>query len=457
MKTTEEIIRETIYNNAYIYVKPYPRQLWPIFEITEPLKNDEPHSILVGGGAYGGKTYLGSMLAAQYLQFPYYQCLVTRKNRKELIGPNSIWRNLSKWLTRKELGPLRLDPRTDINKSELVMTAPSGATIWFRYFEDEESMGKLQSESYDRIIHDEGPQLRERVLKFSYRSLRHGNYLCKIPLAMIIFGNPSIEKKGSTEYITKTYVDGHESYYWMDWRHNPFAPPSYKNTLLKLDFIDQKLQLDGDWHYRPAKGELFPETKLEEIKIDSLPERRMVRNLRGLDVAVSKKGDWTVFFKWMKDDRGHKYIVDVVHEQTEFPEDVFMDVIEKDNPEWEDRLFETEYFMELEGGSSGIHQRRLFNNVLSDYIEHGMDLSFQKQTTNKFTRARPMARAIRNNEVSIVTGNDKNVLGKPWIQPVVDELKDFGPDDKEYDHDDIVDGGSIGYNQLGKDRVTIYA
>lgn len=450
MKTTEEIIRETIYNNDYVYVKPYPRQLWPIFEITEPIKNDEPHSILAGGGAYGGKTYLGSMLAAQYLEFPEYQCLVTRKNRKELIGPNSIWRNLKEWLTREELGPLRLNPRKDINKSDLVMTAPSGATIWFRYYEDEEAMGKLQSESYDRIIHDEAPQLRPRVLKFSYRSLRHGNYLCKIPLAMILLGNPSVDKHNSTEYVAETFVDGDYSYYWIDWRHNPFAPTTYRNTLTKLDYIDQKLQLDGDWKYRPAKGDLFPESLLVDSKIDRLPSMQIVRNLRGIDAAISEgSNDYTALVKWLQDQRGHAYVTDVVKQQTAYPEDLIATVVELDNPGWQNGTFQTDYYMELGDNEAGILARRLIKSALEEYIEKGLSIRFLKPIPNKFTRARPMGRGFLLGRISIL--NQTNVLGDEWVEDFITEYKDFGPDPREYDHDDQVDGGSVGYNQLNKD------
>lgn len=389
------------------------------------------------------------MLAAQYLQFPEYQCLVTRKNRKELIGPNSIWRNLKEWLTREELGPLRLNPRTDINKSDLVMSAPSGATIWFRFYEDEEAMGKLQSESYDRVIHDEGPQLRPRVLKFSYRSLRHGDFRCRIPLSMVILGNPSVETKSSNEYVTETYVDGYYNYYHMDWRHNPFAPSTYKNTLLKLDYIDQKLQLDGDWHYQPAKGDLFPEQLILDSKLLHLPSVQIVRNIRGIDAAISEgKNDYTALVKWLQDNRGHAYITDVVRQQTAYPEDLIATVVEKDNPNWWNGKFETDYYMELGQNEAGMLARRLIKSALEPYIEKGLYIKFLNPITNKFTRARPMARGFMTGQVSIIEKN--NVLGEPYFDDLKDELKDFGPDPREYDHDDQVDGGSVGYNQLNK-------
>lgn len=328
------------------------------------------------------------------------------------------------------------------------MTAPSGATIWFRYFDEEESKEKLQSESYDREIHDEAPQLKPRVLKFSYRSLRHGHSNTKIPLAMILLGNPAADdKENSTQYVTEKYVDGPNSYYWMDWRHNIHIDPEvYGLTLDNLDFIDIQYQKHGNWHYRPAKGDLFPEDVLNASKIPELPDVHITRGLRGLDTAISQRGDFVAMVLWLMDGRGHKYVTDVVREQTEFPEDLLCEVIEKDNPRWEDGVFEIDYYIEKGIADAGELAKRYLLGVLEEYIEKGLYIEFVPPIKNKFTRARPMALAWKNNEVSIV--EQENVLGKEWVEDFIDELKDFGPDEREYDHDDQVDGGSVGYNNM---------
>ena len=68
----EQILIKTIFENDYIPLdrKPYPRQLWPIFEVNKVLVNYEVNEALIGAGGFGGKTILGSQLAAQYLDFP---------------------------------------------------------------------------------------------------------------------------------------------------------------------------------------------------------------------------------------------------------------------------------------------------------------------------------------------------------------------------------------------------
>lgn len=382
------------------------------------------------------------MAAVQFAEIPYYKCLVTRKNRKELIGPDSIWRNLNDWLTRPELPDhLRLNPREHINKSDLLITFPSGATIWFRYYDDEESRNKLKSESYDRAVNDEASELKEKVLRFIYRSIR--NPLSNnIPLSVLNLSNPG---GPSTDYLCEDYVDGDYKYYALDWRHNPTIDPKvYAKSLDHLDYIDQKYQKEGDWHYKPAKGELFLEQDLIDSLIPQLPKHtQFIRNVRGIDMAVTKNGDRSWFIQWFKDERGHCYMNDPVMVQDEFPENTLIDLVEKDNPDWFLGEFNTEYYFEYEAGSAAIHQERFIRELLKDYIEQGLFIDFSRNTNNKFTRARPMAHAIKNLNVSIV-GNKEDEI----IKTLIDEYKDFGPDEKEYEYDDGIDAGSIGFNEL---------
>ena len=164
-------------------------------------------------------------------------------------------------------------------------------------------------------------------------------------------------------------------------------------------------------------------------------------------MAITKAGDFSAFVKWLQDDRGHKYIVDVVRLQTEYPEETLIELIELDNPEWDNYKFNTEYIFERQPADSGVHQERFFQSELVDYLDHGLFYDYVRHTLNKFTRARPFARAVKNNEVTIV--NQPNSLGKYYLEDFITELKDFGPDYKEYEHDDQVDGASIGYNKLG--------
>lgn len=378
---------------------------------------------------------------------PNYSCLVTRLNYSELTGQDSIWENSINWFCDEErLENLGIEP-CKAHEGKLRIKSPYGAKIWFKAFDREAKKQKVKSEGYDRIINDEASELHPKVLQFLYRSLRNaiGDF---IPLSFINFSNPG---GPSTDYLCDMYVDGPYHYFWMDWRHNIFIDPDvYVKQLNQLDFIDQKYQKDGDWHYRPAKGDLFPESLLDDSKIPALPPVRIVRNLRGIDSGITQGGgDYTALVKWLQDDHGHKYISDVVRRQTSYPEDLLQDVVELDNPQWRQGIFHTDYYMEAGSNDTGVLAQRLIREVLEPYIDKGLFIDFLPPIVNKFTRARHMARAWRNGEVSIIT--QPNIYGEEWVHDFMEEYKDFGPDPREYDHDDQVDAGSVGFNQLNLD------
>jgi len=428
---------ETITNNPYIKLKPYPRQAWAIIQANKPLVNNEPNRILVGAGGYGGKSVLGAMLAAQFLDVKGYTVLVTRKNRKELKGSDSIWKILKEWTCDPHLEYLSCTK----NENDLVIKSPYGAEIYFKPFDDESSKQKVKGESYDRIINDEASEIRPRILKFLYRSLRSPQD-AKINIAMINLSNPG---GPSTNYLTKEFVDGTNPFFSLSWQDNPFINKEiYSKTLNNLDFIDQKYQKEGDWHYKPAKGDMFNEKILQRQIIPYLPDVQFIRNVRGLDLAITKKGDRTIFVKILMDEHMNKYIVDVKKYQTIFPEEKLFLTIDEDNPFWQKGEFESEYYCELEGGSSGPHQKRYIKNFLQTYVTKGLHIKWLRSLTNKFTRARPLAREFNEGKVFI--------LKAKWNESFIKEFKDFGPNPREYDNDDQVDATSIAFTALNKKR-----
>ena len=194
------------------------------------------------------------------------------------------------------------------------------------------------------------------------------------------------------------------------------------------------------------KGTSSQRQVLLDSCIDKIPPVQIVRNIRGIDIAITKTGDYSAFVKWLQDIRGHKYIVDVVREQVEFPEHKLCEIIEKDNPLWFNGVFHTDYYIEKGVAESGVLAQRLILSVLEKYLDKGLSIEFVPPVTNKFSRARPMALDFVNKSISILKGT--NVFGEEWIPDFISEYKDFGPNPKEYDHDDQVDGGSVGFNKL---------
>ena len=182
----KQLLDKTIYHNPYIKLNPYPLQTLPIIEANRPTTtyNDE----LIGAGGFGGKTILGAMLSAQYLQHSKYQCLVTRLHYQELTGPNSIWSILTEWC----------NTTCEINSTKLYIKSPAGALIQFKAFDHEKRKEKVKSESYTRIVNDEASELKESILRFLFRSLRKEKNN-PLPLCFFNLSNPGGD---STENLT---------------------------------------------------------------------------------------------------------------------------------------------------------------------------------------------------------------------------------------------------------------
>ena len=86
---------DTIINNPYIPVTPYPKQ---ILNFLLANRLDTPmNKLLTGGRAFGGKSIVLTALALQYASEKQYRCLCVRKNYQDLVAVSSIFDNIIDW------------------------------------------------------------------------------------------------------------------------------------------------------------------------------------------------------------------------------------------------------------------------------------------------------------------------------------------------------------------------
>ena len=199
---------DTILNNPYIKMTPYPKQMLNFFLANR--LDIEISKLLTGGKAFGGKTYILTALALQYVNEKRYRCLVVRKNYQDLIAVSSIFDNIIDWTT-------------EFNDIIIRRTAPlkvkfkSGAEIHFLSFDRPESRNKLRGTSFHRMIVDESSQIDEEVLRYLYRSLRKPKN-DRIPLSTIFASNPLgvsnqyhinefVDDKAPNPYVSLGYTD----------------------------------------------------------------------------------------------------------------------------------------------------------------------------------------------------------------------------------------------------------
>ena len=365
-----DILTETIYNNPYCKFKPYPKQAIPILYATMPERTGEdgtrkPNDVLAGAGGFGGKTFLASMLAVQYLQAPDYTCLVTRRNYAELLDTNSVWDNLTDWCCDEDR--LGKDLVCDFKKSPTPqITAPNGNTIYFKAFDRDEKKQKFKSASYDRIINDEASELPEAVLRFQYRSSRNTS---RIPRSIINLSNPGGE---STDYLVENFVDGPKPYIALDWRDNPHIDKAaYEGSLNELDYIDQQYQKYGNWHYKPTAGDLISYDVLNNsfIPVNDYIDREVMFCTMGIDLA-GKGRDNTVAVSLILLDNNLMVLNDIMIESSAYPEDYIYEIVER-QAETND-LYKITF--EAEPGSDSVYNMRYWKkDILKDLIyEYGL-------------------------------------------------------------------------------------
>ena len=413
----------TILDNPFIDFELYPKQSF--VALTSCHKLDGINEFLTGGPGGGGKTKLLAALALQFVEFPHYRCLVTRKNYRELVGTGSVF------------DILKSIPGVKPRESGLIrIKFPSGAEIHFKAFNDESHKQDVKGESYHTILNDEASELPESVLRFLYRSLRkkHDDW---IPLR---FGNASNPGGESTDYLVEKYIDGPLPYVEMGYRDNPYIDDDvYEDALKELDYIDRQYQMYGNWKYKPSVGDLL--TRAEgEAQLTSITDTPLYYELIGIDLAGKGKDKFAVVcYDYLAN--GLEYIKDFNQTVSSNPESLLLDFIIKHNPN--PQAPQTSLIViEQEGGGSPEYARKYFEDLIREY-GYTIPVILKKPSGSKYQRARPLMHSIRY-------GNTKLNKNSDYINDFIDEGIELHPDGKGKSPN-LVDSASLARNYLHTD------
>lgn len=412
----------TIEDNEFIPFELYGKQKF--VALTSCHKQEGINEFLTGGPGGGGKTYLLAALALQFVEWPHYRCLVTRKKYRELVGTGSVFDILKNipGLKSRESGLIKI-------------VAPSGAEIHFKAFDNESHKQDVKGESYHTILNDEASELHESTLRFLYRSLRK-KADDWIPLR---FGNASNPGGDSTEYLTEKYVDGDSPYIRMGYKDNPYIDDeTYEAALNELDYIDQQYQLKGDWHYKPSIGDLISR-KEAESQLTTLTTP-LTYELIGIDLAGKGKDKFAVVCYDLLAN-GLEYIKDFNQTQSHNPEDMLLNFIIKHNPNPYAPMTSM-IVIEQEGGGSPEYAKKYFEDMINEF-GYNIPVELKKPQGSKYQRARPLMHSIRY-------GNTKLNEAADYIHDFIDEGITLSPDGTGRSPN-LVDSASLARNYLHTD------
>ena len=431
----QRLIQQTIYENKYLQyakLKPYKKQYIGLLYANCINFDKEINQALIGAGAYGGKTYLGSMLSCQYLMSDQdYNCLVTRLNYAELVDTGSIYDNLVEWCCNDDLPT---DWKCDFKESPVPqIKSPVGNKIYFKAFDNKKKKHKLKSASYERVVNDEASELPKEVLQYQYRSLRTTT---DIPLSIIHLSNPSEDNPKSNEYLIQKFIDGKLPYISMDWRDNPFIDKvAYEKTLDELDYISQQYQKYGNWHYKPTTGDLINRDDILKQRLNFiLQDNDVAYSLIGIDLAGKGKDKFAVCrYDYLRN--GLEVITDFVQTQSSMPEDMLYNFVSNHNLNPFYPVTDL-IVIEQEGGGSPLYAQRYFQELLQDF---NIPVVLQTPKGSKYQRARPLMRMIKNGMVKI--GMDCGCM-----EEFIDESVRLGPVMKVSPN--LVDSATLCHNYL---------
>ena len=274
--------------------KPSKRQK----EAFDYLLDNETTELFYGGGAGGGKSYLGCVWSVYMcLRYPGVRGLMGRAVLKSLKESTL----LSFFMVCKAWG-LKKDVDYKYNSMAGVISFSNGSEIYlkdlFLYPSDPE-FDSLGSTEYTFAFLDEVSQITEKAKNIVMSRLRFKLDEFGLIPKILMASNPT--KNFAYREYYKPYINGtlpkHKKFVPALVGDNPFISDYYEQNLKKLDKISKERLLYGNWEYDDDPAKLFEYEKiLDMFNLDYSTEQVTER---WLTVDVARYGlDKTVFVYW---------------------------------------------------------------------------------------------------------------------------------------------------------------
>lgn len=419
----------------------------------------DPHfEVLFGGSTGPGKSVALLMDALAYMDLPGYHALVLRRTFPELSGSEGLIQEARNWL-----GPTDAYP-SDGGKR---WAFPGGTSLTFGHMETEEDRFKYASSAFSRIYFDELTTFTQVQYTFMPSRIRKARRHGRIPLGLRAATNPIGR---GLKWVRGRFYDGpdvtgeHDKemqkvvrriYGLPDEATFPvrnFIPAlasdnphldqdSYELSMALLDPITAARLRHGKWDTAIA-GKFFKVDRLVHLNPYDLTyltakASHPTLRVRAWDLAATEDGgDWTVGMLVAYDRTTKRYrIEDMVRGQWG-PDELEGQILAAAIRDGDEHDGLVRILIEQEPGSSGkIAARDLARRVLA-----GHEVITRPSSGAKAVRARLPASVVGRGDMDVVMGS--------WVGDLKDELLTFSENEKEYDHDDIVDALSGAMHEL---------
>lgn len=262
------------------------------------LTDKETTELLYGGGAGGGKSYLGCVwLIYMCLHYPGTRYLMGRAILKTLKESTL----LTFFRACKQFG-LTKDRDYKYNNIAGLITFSNESEIYlkdlFPYPSDPE-FDELGSTEFTGAFIDEASQVSPKAYQIVMSRLRFKLAEYDLIPKLLTCTNPT--KNFLYGEFYKAYKEGtllkHRKFVPALVDDNPYMPGIYKENLMKLDRISKERLLFGNWEYDDDPAKLFEYDKLLDMFTN--PFNPTIRPNYYLTVDVARMGnDKTVIILW---------------------------------------------------------------------------------------------------------------------------------------------------------------
>jgi predicted phage terminase large subunit-like protein len=409
---------------AYCPLEPTLKQEWF-------LRRDELEAFF-GGAAGPGKSYGLLMAGLQYVDVPGYHGLLLRPQLNEFEQPGGLIEASHDWLDTTS---------AYWNGTKRQWAFPSGATLRFGYLANQSDLRQYKGPSYSFCGFDEITGFPEYLYRAMFRVLRQARGLLdNVPLRMRAASNPGDigHHWVKARFITKETRVKDAIFVPATIHDNPYLDyVEYLKSLAHLSPLDQARLINGDWDVTEEGGkfhrEQFKIVEPEEVEAPTASVRYW--DLAGSEPSPAYPNpDFTVGLKLERAASGVftlRHIVrgrwaDHVVERT-----VHRTAEEDGRP--------VPVYIEKDPGQAGKAQVSHYKrHVLAGYACHsGLTRVDGKNNASKELRARPVAAAVGNDLVQIVSTC-------PNLIEFLDEVSIF----PNGEFDDMVDAFSGAHNAI---------
>ena len=421
--------------------------------------------LFYGGKAGGGKSWLLTYLAGQYVHVPKYSGVIFRRDSTQIRGGGSLWDESMGIYPYK--GGRPIENRLEWHFSDL-------SKVLFRHLQHEKDRFQHQGKQYAFVGWDELTHFTELQFWYLWSRVRsvsgvRGRFVATMNPDPDHFardmvdwyiddeGFPIPERSG----VIRWFVRPEETLVWADtpeelrekYPHlNPISfafvkadlednkillekDPDYVNKLMSLPRRERDALLKGNWNAKDEPGDYFDKYWFQIV--DTLPAE-VLKTARGWDKAATPKSDtnpdpdWTRGVKVARLKNGQIAILDMASTRSgPGGVDLLMKSVAKHDGKqciqacWRDP------------GQAGVVDEEHTRNLLEPI---GVKVGFERAAKSKTEYAKPVS-AYADPETpkpGIIILDPEGVSGQPsaWVRDLLRELQAF-PDPSR--HDDAVD------------------